>query len=669
MFVAERMNRVSILIMRDDMEVVLEEIARSGVLHLTKIEEIDEWADSLQGVGVETLSSEYSRRRRRLNELLEAVAPEAVGRGGARDKDIGIIDLHKVDEGVAKVERDLEPILTSRRTLKERLKEVRSFRSQIEALIPAGFPVRGLERSSLLASAIGTIEESNLERLRTLLASVPSVVLPYRKAGKNLYIVCVVLRRDKPRLEDALKQTGFTRTEVPDDLSKVSGEIGTRVVGEAADLERQIEKVEADLRQVKQTALPALTDMLAKVEAAVLLLDIKHYCKLTDKTCLFSGWVPRQKTDTLVSTIKEKTQGKAIIEVTPAEDLAAAVDGKVDVPVLFEQPPFLKPFGMLVSGYGTPSYRMVDPTIFVGITFLVMFGMMFGDVGHGLVLLAAGVIIGLRSARWRDAGKLAVYCGGASVVFGFLYGSFFGLERLLPAVWVKPLENITDLFKAAIGFGIVVVSLGIILNVVNSLRTHSFLENFFDKSGPLIGVVYWAGVGIVIKFMASDGGMPNPAVFYGLFVAPLALFAVRGPILRLIGKQRRMWSEGVGTYMMETAVEILEILMGYLANTVSFIRVAAFGLAHAGLFIAVFSLAGVVRSKPGGILLSWVVLVLGNVVIILLEGLVVTIQALRLEYYEFFGKFFKGLGSKYEPAGVVGTYSHPQSVKGGEYVG
>jgi V/A-type H+-transporting ATPase subunit I len=113
-------------------------------------------------------------------------------------------------------------------------------------------------------------------------------------------------------------------------------------------------------------------------------------------------------------------------------------------------------------------------------------------------------------------------------------------------------------------------------------------------------------------------------------------------------------------------VEIMEILMGYLANTVSFIRVAAFGLAHAGLFIAVFSLADVVSSKPGGMVLSGIVLVLGNALIIALEGLVVTIQALRLEYYEFFGKFFKGLGSKYEPAGLMGAHPRPRNVKGGE---
>jgi V/A-type H+-transporting ATPase subunit I len=166
-----------------------------------------------------------------------------------------------------------------------------------------------------------------------------------------------------------------------------------------------------------------------------------------------------------------------------------------------------------------------------------------------------------------------------------------------------------------------------------------------------------------------SGGSPHPAVFYGLFVIPLGLFALRGPLLRLMGQKPCMCPDGVGTYVMESAVEVLEILMGYLANTVSFIRVAAFGLAHAGLFVAVFTLAGVVAAKPGGLILSWLVLILGNVLIIALEGLVVTIQAMRLEYYEFFSKFFRSLGSKYRPTGAVGSDSRVQGMKGGERVG
>jgi V/A-type H+-transporting ATPase subunit I len=353
-----------------------------------------------------------------------------------------------------------------------------------------------------------------------------------------------------------------------------------------------------------------------------------------------------------------------VIEIADADSIRKVREGRIEVPVLLKNPSPLKPFQLLVSGYGVPSYNTIDPTVFVAVTFLTMFGMMFGDVGHGLVLLLAGLLLSARSMRFKDAGRLVSACGVASVVFGILYGSFFGIEALIPAIWVKPLEGITDLFKVSIGFGVVVVSLGIILNVVNSLRSHSFVEHFFDKSGPLVGIVYWSGIGIAVTFMISSGRLPHPLIFFGLFVTPLVLFFLQGPILRLAGRRREAFPDGVGTYIMGGLVGILEILMGYLANTVSFIRVAAFGLAHAGLFVAVFSLAELVAAKPGGAFASWVILILGNAVIILLEGLVVTIQALRLEYYEFFSKFFKPSTAEYKPA-FMGKFVGTDNVKGG----
>ncbi len=666
MLVAERMNRISVVILKEDMEPVVEEIARSGVLHLAKIEEIDEWAENLRDVGVSTLSNEYGRRRRSINELIEEVAPDRGGGLPGPGSEAGLIDLAEVDREVERIEKRLQPLITSRRKTTEKMAELRSLSDQLETLAPAGLQVAGLMRSKLLATAIGSVDEPEVQRLRGLLAVIPSVVLPYREAGKRVQIVCVVLRRDKAKLEGALKQVDFTEMRIPEDLGEMSTEVRSSLVADLGRLEQKLEDIKAELGGTGKEVLPDLDVLLYKVESAIMLLHIKEYCKLTESTCLFSGWVPKDETGELVAALEGRTAGRAIIEVTDAEKLTTGKEGGVEIPVLFRQPPFLKPFEMLVSGYGTPSYRTIDPTLFVGITFLAMFGMMFGDIGHGLVLLTAGVALAAKSARFREAGKLGIYCGAASMVFGLLYGSVFGLEGLIPALWVKPLENITDLFKAAIGFGIIVVSLGIVLNVINSVRTHAFWENFFDKSGPLVGVVYWAGIGTVIKYLMTDGGLPHPAVLYGLFLVPLVAFAVRAPLLKLMGKRRRVFSEGVGTYIMESLVEIMEILMGYLANTVSFIRVAAFGLAHAGLFIAVFSLADVVRANPGGVVLSGAVLVLGNVLIIALEGLVVTIQALRLEYYEFFGKFFKGLGSKYEPAGLMGAGPRPRKVKGGE---
>jgi V/A-type H+-transporting ATPase subunit I len=368
--------------------------------------------------------------------------------------------------------------------------------------------------------------------------------------------------------------------------------------------------------------------------------------------------------ESLAARIRERTDGRAVVEVVDADSIRKVREGRVEVPVLLKNPSLLKPFQMLVSGYGMPSYNTIDPTLFVAVTFLIMFGMMFGDVGHGLVLLISGILLSVKSLRFKDVGKLVAACGIASAVFGVLYGSFFGVETLIPALWLKPLEGITALFKVAIGFGVVVVSLGIILNIANSVRSHSFVENFFDKSGPLVGIIYWSGIGIAVTFMMSSGRLPHPIIFFGLFIVPLVLFLLRGPILKIVGKRRDAFPDGAGTYIMEGLVGVLEILMGYLANTVSFIRVAAFGLAHAGLFVAVFSMAELVAAKPGGVIASWTILILGNVVIILLEGLVVTIQALRLEYYEFFGKFFKPSTSEYKPA-FMGRFVGTENVKGG----
>ncbi|MGD9141426.1 MAG: V-type ATPase 116kDa subunit family protein [bacterium] len=667
MLVPERMKRMSIAILKQDMEPVLEEIAKAGVLHLTRIEEIDEWAADLESVGVGKLSTEYVKRQRRLRDLLEQVAPRAIaatGEDGGGGGDVGIVEISEIDRETAAIEKDLEPILEARRELTEKLASLKHFRVQVETIAPSGLPLTGLERSTLLASAVGAVDEKALPALSEKLSDIPSAVLPFNRSDASVDVVVIVLKRNRDIMNRALRDVGFKAIEVPDSLKHVSTDMVNKVNRDIERVEEELEEVGLNLDASSEEAVPRLLALLKKVEAAILLTRIKHYCKLTEKTAVFSGWVPGDGSDALAARIRERTGGKVVIEIADAESIRKVREGRVDVPVLLKNPSLLKPFQLLVSGYGMPSYNTVDPTLFVAITFLTMFGMMFGDVGHGLVLLVAGIAASLRSARFRDVGRLVAACGGSSIVFGFLYGSFFGLESLIPTIWVKPLEGITDLFKFSIGFGVVVVSLGIVLNIVNSLKAHSFVEDFFDKSGPLVGIIYWSGIGITVTFLMSSGGFPHPVVLFGLFVLPICLFFLKGPILKALGKRKAAFPEGPGTYVMEGVIEVLEILMGYLANTVSFIRVAAFGLAHAGLFVAVFSLAELVAEKPGGLVVSYIVLILGNILIILLEGLVVTIQAMRLEYYEFFSKFFRPAKAEYKPV-FMGKFVGTDNVKGG----
>ncbi len=192
------------------------------------------------------------------------------------------------------------------------------------------------------------------------------------------------------------------------------------------------------------------------------------------------------------------------------------------------------------------------------------------------------------------------------------------------------------------------ITVSIIINLINGIRSGRILDYIFDKAGLLSGILYWCGIILVSRLVLTktNGGVGLFVIY--LFVACALLLFFREPILNLIRKNRRLYSSGVVTGLMHSLVEMLEIVLGFLANTVSFIRVGAFGLAHAGLFIAIFALSDMVSGKLSGVA-SILILILGNIFIIALEGLVVTIQAIRLEFYEFFNRFFRPARVKYQP--------------------
>ncbi len=202
----------------------------------------------------------------------------------------------------------------------------------------------------------------------------------------------------------------------------------------------------------------------------------------------------------------------------------------------------------------------------------------------------------------------------------------------------------------AVYFGIFMISLGIVFNAINALKTRNIKALLFDHAGIVSAIIYWGGIGIVSRFLSNEA-VPIKLVICSIIV-PIIILFFKEPLMALFKKEKITFSDGLGTYIMEGIIEVMEVVTGYLANTVSFVRVAAFSLAHVGLFLAVFSLSDMVKGQSGGQVLSIIILILGNIGIIALEGLVVTIQAIRLEYYEFFGKFFSGGGVEYKPVGV-----------------
>ncbi|MBN1884169.1 MAG: hypothetical protein JW876_01435 [Candidatus Krumholzibacteriota bacterium] len=650
------MHQINVVVFETEVDAVAKEIVRLGILHLVQLDEHEDWVGQLKDYETRKMQGRIDGLAGRVAQLMKSLGIRELpleARDG-RHLEITPADLDGMDREMAALEQKVEGLGLRRKELQVKYERLQGIMREVAPLDVVGLSP---ERApyTFLEIRYGQVRAENLGYVREKLAPLAAVALPLVVRDGDQVLLVIGLKTDRLKLKRILREAAFEEIEVPEeakgDPGLVTGELEKRIAG----LAEQIGEVDGELAALRGEHAEAVTEYHRSLKVAELLLKVKTYLKRTAKTYIFSGWIPSDKRQTVEREIYRAARGRAIIEIIPPEEIAGVREGTRHVPVLLRHPGFFRPFEMLVSSYGLPEYSFLDPTFFVAISFLAMFGMMFGDVGHGFILAAIGWMLGFRGGAERaDAtrliGKLAFYCGLSSIVFGFLFGSIFGLEELLPSLWMKPMHDVLYFFRVAVYFGIAMISIGILLNVINAIRTRNYKATFFDHAGIVSAVIYWGGIGVVSIFLANR---PIPVRLLLLAVGlPILVLFLREPLAAVFSRRRPRFEKGLMTYLMETVIEVMEIVTGYLGNTVSFIRVAAFSLAHVGLFIAVFSLVDMVKGKSGGWAYSAIILVIGNAVVIALEGLVVTIQAIRLEYYEFFGKFFLGGGTAYKPIGL-----------------
>jgi V/A-type H+-transporting ATPase subunit I len=290
-----------------------------------------------------------------------------------------------------------------------------------------------------------------------------------------------------------------------------------------------------------------------------------------------------------------------------------------EAPLLLRNPKWVQPFEFFTSMLGVPAAGEADPTRIVAIASPLMFGFMFGDVGHGIVVFAAGLLL----SRRVPALRLLIAGGALSIVFGFLFGSVFALENVIEPLWVRPMDDPILMFIVPMTGGAVLLLTGMCLDAFQAYWQHRVRA-------------WWGAVaGLVLCYLALLGSLLEPR---------LLLLALAGALWFLIGHTLVAGSNRLAA-LGSAAGELLESLLQLVVNTVSFVRVGAFALAHAGLSIAVVGLA----QAPASVVAGVVILVLGNALIIGLEGLVVSIQTTRLVLFEFFVRFLRAEGRPFKP--------------------
>ena len=448
----------------------------------------------------------------------------------------------------------------------------------------------------------------------------------------------VVVAGPKGREEEVrpvLQAAGWRRVEIPSELhdrpEKVRRDLQTRFDQLMEDTGAQCQLIETTQKE--------FTD---KLNAAHQLLTLAApYAELGEALrgrgglALIGGWVPRRDLPRVREQLFERLGNRFVL--TARDPLP---EERALVPSVIRHPRLLQPFMQLVKNYGIPRYGEVDPTWLFAVTFVAMFGMMFGDIGQGAVI--AGLAFVLRRVlggfRW-----FMLAAGLSSMFFGLLYGSIFGYEELIHPVWMSPLSDPIRMLTLALYWGIGFILLATGLTVYNRLVDKRYAEALLDGKG-LAGMLFYLGLlyGAYRQFSAGEFGLLETA-------------AIIVPLGAVLVYKWHHYHADVGERVLVVFIEGFETIMSYLSNTLSFLRVAAFSLNHVALAIAVFTLAGMMDTAG-----HWITVVLGNVFMIVLEGGIVAIQVLRLEYYEGFSRFFSGDGREFRPL-VLGAGSGAKS--------
>jgi len=343
-----------------------------------------------------------------------------------------------------------------------------------------------------------------------------------------------------------------------------------------------------------------------------------------------AGWAPAAEVSELASRLRPL--GATIVRLRPPAGV---------------QPPTLVPatgtsgaFQPLVDTYSTVPYSNLNPSVIAGLVYMAMFGMMFGDVGHGALLTAGGLLIRSRrlnpSGRLRSAAPFVVGAGLASMGFGLAFGEAFGPTHLVPTLWLSPLNAPTTLLAVAVAVGAALLALSYVLATINRLREGGLTRAVFAVAG-LAGAGLYLGLALIglgwYRHLASVEVAGAVLSFLCLVLAFAGLHAEAG---------------GRAAGIPQAGVELFDAVLRLGTNTVSFARLAAFGLTHAALSSIVWRGTTVLWHGSGASpVLACILFVVGNALAFALEGLIAAIQALRLEYYELFSRIFTDQGRRF----------------------
>lgn len=498
----------------------------------------------------------------------------------------------------------------------------------IKNLVSVDSKIENLYNLKYMKFRYGTVPTKNLEEINKKIDNTDAIYFELKREEEYTWILYLTTEEFLGKVDSFFNVQDFERIWLPKEASGTPEEFINQIEKNIKENLTKIDKEKEELRNLridaKEILIGAYKQLLLYENVNILKKYIVHDQNGTFYIVL---WVSKDNAENIKSILSNYKN----VDYDIFDD-----DEDIQAPTKLKNIKIFRPFETLIKMYGVPNSKEIDPTGLVAITAFIMFGFMFGDVGHGLVIFILGLILAKRKA---SLGPVLAIGGISSIIFGVLYGSVFGKEDIIKPILISPMDNIQTMLISGIAVGSIFILIAMIFNIINGIKNKDLQKCLFDKNGISGFLLYGLILAdVAVYFLKGQMLIPiNVIVTVSIILILLILFG------DTISTKLEKKKEQAKTPMVEKIFEIIEMTLSFASNTISFLRLAAFAINHVGLCMAVYLLADM-SSGVGNIAIA----IIGNIVVIALEGLIVGIQVLRLEYYELFSRFYEGNGREFK---------------------
>lgn len=552
-------------------------------------------------------------------------------------------DLKSAEQDLERINKDVSDNIKEINEKRSIVNEYRQILDKLKCIEYEHISLDELRSLKYFEYEIGFLSKEDHIHVKKNYENINAIILRLGSSDQfkeNMYIAFYI-KQYKQEITQLLKSLNWQKIVIPKVFIGSIKEIKDKLSNEIQTLENEINNIESKMSKNKEENILLLNKVYTRVKLESKIHELRQQIIHGENIIIFNAWVREKDVNKIEEIVQNITDKYVVMARKPSE-----LPDKLVPPTLLKNNWFYKPFESIVKLYGLPASNELDPTPFLAITFCLMFGIMFGDLGQGFVYFLAGLLFLYKKSE--TIGGVLTRLGISSMIFGLVYGSFFGIEDIPILEHIRlitPLESSSILIILLMGiiFGIVMLTVSYLFGVINYIKKKDLQEALFGKNG-VAGYLFFASLILTALSVTKivNLSINTSLLFMG---TSILLMIFKEPLTNLLLKKRPLIHGAKSEYYIESGFEGIETILSTLSNAISFIRVGAFALNHAGLFLAFL----VISELMPNVALKFLILLIGNILILVLEGLVVFIQGLRLQYYEMFSKYFSGNGIEYKP--------------------